>query len=192
MYVPEIYVKPSSSLSFNKLCIIMTYTNSYIGFPNATEFAALSELLRQIQVPLSPLLPDAKGESSFNGLLENDVSVQLPLHISLSRSLSLKTHERSDFQSALESSLKQSALLPFNLSLTDLKWVPNYDGNRWFLVLGIARPTCDEDAPSAHRSRYPEESGARFPSRYREPAFPAIQRAPDSPANTQANQIRAW
>lgn len=33
---------------------------------------------------------------------------------------------------------------PFNVRFTGLKWVPNYDRNRWFLVLGIEKPAQDE------------------------------------------------
>lgn len=33
---------------------------------------------------------------------------------------------------------------PFNVRFTGLKWVSNYERNRWFLVLGIEKPARDE------------------------------------------------
>jgi hypothetical protein len=33
---------------------------------------------------------------------------------------------------------------PFDVRFTKLKWVPNFERNRWFLVLGIEKPPGDE------------------------------------------------
>lgn len=111
--------------------------------PSQTEFIALTDLLQHIQNPSSSV-PDSGCGVKLQSLLENDLLVQLPLHISLSRTLSLKTHERDFFQTALQSDLRESAVRPFQLSLTNLKWVSNYEHNRWFLMLGVARPPGDE------------------------------------------------
>lgn len=36
------------------------------------------------------------------------------------------------------------AVRPFSIQFATLKWVSNFQRNRWFLVLGIARPAQDE------------------------------------------------
>lgn len=62
----------------------------------------------------------------------------------MSAALSLRTEDRDEFQSTLESCVRHSTVHPFEVAFTDLKWVPNHDRNRWFLVLGVARPVHDE------------------------------------------------
>lgn len=117
------------------------------GFPNATQFAALAKLLERFECPTGPSsrLPSLERKStSLCTLLQSDLLVPLPLHISMSRALSLKTQDRDEFQKTVESYLRHSNVSPFEVALADLKWVPNYDGNRWFLVLGIVRPAHNE------------------------------------------------
>jgi hypothetical protein len=40
--------------------------------------------------------------------------------------------------------LRRAAVQAFNFEFHSLKWVPNYQRNRWFLVLGIMKPAHDE------------------------------------------------
>lgn len=76
--------------------------------------------------------------------LRSPLSASLPLHISLSRTLQIKTDRREDFLETLTSSLRKSAVSPFDVRFASLKWVPNFERNRWFLVLGIEKPPSDE------------------------------------------------
>lgn len=76
--------------------------------------------------------------------LLSELGTPVPLHISLSRTLQLKTDEKDQFLQTLTASLRRAAVRPFNVRFTGLKWVPNYERNRWFLVLGIEKPACDE------------------------------------------------
>ncbi|KAL1603644.1 poly(U)-specific 3'-to-5' RNA exonuclease [Paraconiothyrium brasiliense] len=53
-------------------------------------------------------------------------------------------YDREPFLEILTTSLRKAAVRPFNVLFTGLKWVPNYERNRWFLVLGIEKPAQDE------------------------------------------------
>ncbi|KAF2013438.1 hypothetical protein BU24DRAFT_350263 [Aaosphaeria arxii CBS 175.79] len=76
--------------------------------------------------------------------LRSQLGAPLPLHISLSRTLQLKTDARESFLETLTSRLRKASVKPFEVEFTSLKWVPNFQRNRWFLVLGTARPPNDE------------------------------------------------
>jgi U6 snRNA phosphodiesterase len=77
-------------------------------------------------------------------LLLSPLSVPLPLHVSLSRSLSLLTHQRESFLATLSSRLRNATVGAFSVRFSRLKCVPNFERNRWFLVLGLERPHGDE------------------------------------------------
>tara|TARA_R110002003_G_scaffold126_46_gene11816 strand:+ start:2273 stop:2938 length:666 start_codon:yes stop_codon:yes gene_type:complete len=76
--------------------------------------------------------------------LESDLGAPLPLHISLSRTLQIRTEDRDHFLDTLKFSLRKAKVDPFPFTFAGLKWVPNFQRNRWFLVLGIERPASDE------------------------------------------------
>ena len=76
--------------------------------------------------------------------LQSDLGALLPLHVSLSRTLQIKTHDRDAFLDALRASLRRCAVSAFTCEFQGLKWVPNFEHNRWFLVLSIKRPENDE------------------------------------------------
>lgn len=44
----------------------------------------------------------------------------------------------------LERSLRKAAVRSFQIVFTGLRWVSNFEHNRWFLVLSIKRPAHDE------------------------------------------------
>ncbi|KAJ8112115.1 hypothetical protein OPT61_g5440 [Boeremia exigua] len=76
--------------------------------------------------------------------LQSDLGAPLPLHVSLSRTLQIKTEDRESFLGTLNLSLRRGAVQAFRFAFCSLSWVPNYDRNRWFLVLGIKKPAHDE------------------------------------------------
>lgn len=71
-------------------------------------------------------------------LLSNDLGVSLPLHISLSRPLALKTDQKDGFLNAMKEAIRKSKLEVFKISFKELEWHPNEDHTRWFLVLRVA------------------------------------------------------
>lgn len=76
--------------------------------------------------------------------LQSELGAPLPLHVSLSRTLQIKTDDRESFLGTLNTSLRRAAVQGFHFDFRGLKWVPNYERNRWFLVLGIKKPAHDE------------------------------------------------
>jgi hypothetical protein len=103
------------------------------------------------------------ASSGVHSLLLSDLSAPLPLHISLSRSLVLKTEQRDEFLERTTANLKQASVRPFNVEYSKLAWYPNHDQTRWFLSLSVARPghdelnqlldACNEAASSMHQPK---------------------------------------
>ncbi|KAL5121304.1 poly(U)-specific 3'-to-5' RNA exonuclease [Pleosporales sp. CAS-2024a] len=76
--------------------------------------------------------------------LQSELGAPLPLHISLSRTLQLKTEDRAAYLDTLKVCLRKAAVPSFAFDFHCLKWVPNFQRNRWFLVLGIRKPAQNE------------------------------------------------
>lgn len=115
------------------------------GTPESDQQGFLSDLISSIQGVNST--PAGKTKSEKNEtytLLENNLGVQLPLHISLSRPLALKTAQKDHFLSDLTSAIKTTSVRSFEVSPNTLTWHPNEDRTRWFLVLSLQRPEKDE------------------------------------------------
>jgi hypothetical protein len=98
------------------------------------ESLALQNAKRVKKLAIPDLLPS----------LQSELGASLPLHVSLSRTLQIKTEDRDPFLETLRVSLRRSAVPAFNFEFQHLKWVPNFERNRWFLVLGIKIPKHDE------------------------------------------------
>jgi hypothetical protein len=88
----------------------------------------------QSRLPLPNLVPS----------LQSELGAPLPLHVSLSRTLQIRTEDREGFCETLTSSLRKAAVPSFHFRFQGLKWVPNFERNRWFLVLSIGKPAQDE------------------------------------------------
>ncbi|KAL8961736.1 MAG: hypothetical protein Q9193_001755 [Seirophora villosa] len=113
-------------------------THVYLEWhPSRSETDALSNLLSRAH---STLPPDIR----LHSLLESDLGAELPLHISLSRTLMLATHQRQAFTDDLEKAIGASGVKPFTIGLARLRWVSNYEHNRWFLVVQTEKPPGDE------------------------------------------------
>ncbi|EME44122.1 hypothetical protein DOTSEDRAFT_172151 [Dothistroma septosporum NZE10] len=107
-------------------------------FPEAEAYNVLCLALRDVQHSLE------HGVDNVHSLLQNHLGVQLPLHVSLSRSLALKTEQKDSFLTDLEQAVASTAVRTFSVSPTQLIWHPNEDRTRWFLVLKLQRPAGDE------------------------------------------------
>ncbi|KAF2682464.1 hypothetical protein K458DRAFT_307340 [Lentithecium fluviatile CBS 122367] len=115
--------------------------------PSQTESQDLYRLIEDVQATIEranntrrkPLpVPDITPS------LWSPLGAALPLHVSLSRTLQIKTNDRDAFLDSLKSSLWKAAVRSFHVHFSKLKWVPNFERNRWFLVLGIEKPVQDE------------------------------------------------
>ncbi|EME78972.1 uncharacterized protein MYCFIDRAFT_120758, partial [Pseudocercospora fijiensis CIRAD86] len=112
-------------------------THVYLDWsPMPKEYSLLSEILEEIR--------KTSGEEHVQSLLENDLGVQLPLHVSLSRPLALKTEQKDSFVSRLETAIEEASVRAFEVQPLELVWHPNEHRTRWFLVLRLQRPAGDE------------------------------------------------
>ncbi|KAF2753189.1 hypothetical protein EJ05DRAFT_480552 [Pseudovirgaria hyperparasitica] len=116
--------------------------------PNSAESTVLNSLVDFARKTAgdSPRRPsgDTPIRPRITSLLTSDIQMSLPLHISLSRSLTLTTAQKDSFYTKTVVSLKQSGVRPFHIKFTSLRWVPNHSRTRYFLVAGIDRPDSDE------------------------------------------------
>ncbi|KAL4916690.1 U6 snRNA phosphodiesterase Usb1 [Aspergillus aurantiobrunneus] len=106
-------------------------------YPSKEELEILVDIISQTENTL-------QGKyAKLHSFLHSDLGAQLPLHISLSRPVVLRTEERQPFMNAFQSGLTNSELSPFNVQFEDLHWVSNYEKTRWFYVLRVKRPHND-------------------------------------------------
>ncbi|KAL2436732.1 hypothetical protein ABEF95_013629 [Exophiala dermatitidis] len=98
----------------------------------------------------------------LHSFLRSELGALLPLHISLSAPLVLRTDQKSAFQERLCDELRKTTrsrittdgrgggnssrlgVRPFTIHVTGLDWVANQDKTRFFLVLKLSRPDKDE------------------------------------------------
>ncbi|GKT43237.1 U6 snRNA-associated Sm-like protein LSm1 [Colletotrichum spaethianum] len=92
---------------------------------------------------IKPLL----GLQKLYPLLTSDLNAPLPLHISLSRPLSLTTAQKDAFFSSLKSSLP-SATGDFTVSPRGIGFFKSPDSDRAFLVLRVADPDASRNNTS--------------------------------------------
>ncbi|KAL8708297.1 MAG: hypothetical protein Q9220_006772 [cf. Caloplaca sp. 1 TL-2023] len=113
-------------------------THVYIEWwPSGAESETLNNILARVEKALPPDL-------CLYSSLKSDLGSDLPLHISLSRTLTLNTDQRQSFSEALKRALDASGVKPFTVTMNGLRWVTNHEKNRWFLVVQAQRPSEDE------------------------------------------------
>ncbi|KAI4122288.1 MAG: hypothetical protein LQ347_006553 [Umbilicaria vellea] len=82
-------------------------------------------------------------EIPIHSLLKSDLGAELPLHISLSRPITLLTDHRQPFAELLEQTISRSSTRPFVVSVKGVDWIGNLEKTRWFLILRIDKPDND-------------------------------------------------
>ncbi|OAG08965.1 uncharacterized protein CC84DRAFT_1194948 [Paraphaeosphaeria sporulosa] len=115
--------------------------------PSQAESQKLNSLIKHVRKAIEGANSRMKKPLSIPEIhpsLLSELGTPIPLHVSLSRTLQIKTDDRDQFLETLNKSLHRAAVRPFDVRFTVLKWVPNYDRTRWFLILGIERPAQDE------------------------------------------------
>ncbi|KAL7949652.1 hypothetical protein V8C42DRAFT_311548 [Trichoderma barbatum] len=70
--------------------------------------------------------------------LTSDLGAPLPLHISLSRPISLSTSNKDAFLNKISSALQATTVPQFSVSPKRLTWFKSPDSNRTFLILQVA------------------------------------------------------
>jgi U6 snRNA phosphodiesterase len=100
-------------------------------------------LLENAIEDIKSALNDA-DQSQFHTFLRSELGAQLPLHISLSAPLVLKTENKEPFQEKLWATLCRADIKAFHVQALELNWVSNHDESRFFLVLKVSKPPHDE------------------------------------------------
>ncbi|KAK2741891.1 poly(U)-specific 3'-to-5' RNA exonuclease [Myotisia sp. PD_48] len=108
-------------------------------YPNHKELQILSGIISTYELKLAE-----EDQLQIHSLLYNELAVQLPLHISLSRPVVLLTDQRQRFLDLYQDEINTSGVRPFRLSMKSLDWVSNSENTRWFLVIRVTRPPNDE------------------------------------------------
>jgi hypothetical protein len=86
---------------------------------------------------LSEVQKDLGGAVELHKFLTSDLGAPLPLHISLSRPLSLSTSDKDSFFLRLSQSLQTSGTAPFKVTPRGLAWYKSPDSDRTFLILRV-------------------------------------------------------
>lgn len=113
------------------------------GNPSQTESDNLHGLIQHVKDMIDAQNKEHPKKSPVPKIipsLQSELGAPLPLHVSLSRTLQIKTEDRDVFLDALKSRLRRASVASFQFQFKGLKWVPNFQRNRWFLVLGIEKP----------------------------------------------------
>lgn len=100
------------------------------------------------------------GEIELHQFMTSDLGAPLPLHVSLSRPLSLSTAEKDDFLARISESLGSGSVPPFAMRPRTLAWFTSPDSDRSFLVLGVE--TIHADSKGSKNGK--DESGSGMPS----------------------------
>ena len=112
-------------------------THLYIEWhPDAPTYSRLDFLISRLQ---AKLLPD--DNVKLTSFLTNDLGVPLPLHISLSRPVTLTASTKDTFLSRLEESIAASDTGPFELEVCRAEWHRTSESGRSFLVLRVRSRT---------------------------------------------------
>ncbi|PLB50696.1 hypothetical protein P170DRAFT_435870 [Aspergillus steynii IBT 23096] len=106
-------------------------------FPSKEELAILSDVLSQCEDKL------ANSNIDVQSLLRSDLGAQLPLHISLSRPVVLRTEQKQPFLETFTAALQESNVSAFDVVADSLHCVSNYEQTRWFYVLRARKPEHD-------------------------------------------------
>ncbi|KAI1331358.1 hypothetical protein F5Y16DRAFT_359737 [Xylariaceae sp. FL0255] len=117
--------------------------------PSAQERTILKNLLKTLQASLkntlthtnttitTSSLPSSQNKTEITSLLTSDLNTPQPLHISLSRPITLSTSQKDSFLSDLESRIKSSGIPAFELAPLGLEWHRTHESARSFLVLRV-------------------------------------------------------
>ncbi|KAL4872268.1 hypothetical protein BDV12DRAFT_162618 [Aspergillus spectabilis] len=106
-------------------------------YPSKEELGVLENIIIQAE------RTHGGEQTKMHSFLHSDLGAQLPLHISLSRPVVLRTEERQPFLDAFQATLGNSDISPFDVGVESLDWVSNSEKTRWFYVLGARTPDKD-------------------------------------------------
>lgn len=101
------------------------------GHPFAKQQEQLVQLISRVD-------EDIGSQTKLHSFMTSDLGAPLPLHISLSRPISLTTSNKDQFLEQISSAIHTSGVHQFAVSPKRLIWFKSPDSNRTFLVLQVA------------------------------------------------------
>ncbi|EPE29368.1 hypothetical protein GLAREA_00528 [Glarea lozoyensis ATCC 20868] len=114
-------------------------THLYIEWcPPTTEHIVVSDFLAKLIEATA-----TQNDFAICSFLSSDLGAPLPLHISLSRPIGLVTADKENFVELLERVIRTCGIRPFDVTISGVDWVSNFDNTRWFLVLRLLKPPHD-------------------------------------------------
>ncbi|KAM7224388.1 U6 snRNA phosphodiesterase Usb1 [Rhypophila decipiens] len=116
--------------------------------PPNEAFSLLTRLISTLQKKTTDV--------TITSFLTSDLGVPLPIHISLSRPLSLNTANKEGFLTQLVSSIKRSNIPPFDLCIRDVEWHRTEESGRSFLVLRLESSSHATSTSTATNHKNPE------------------------------------
>ncbi len=125
------------------------------GRPSREQHAALTRLLASVEETLD-------DETQLHQFMTSDLGAPLPLHVSLSRPLSLSTADKDDYLRRVSESLGSGTTGPLAMRPRSLAWFTSPDSNRRFLVLGVATMEDPDNGPLMELLRKSNAAAARF------------------------------
>ena len=75
------------------------------GYPSKSDLVIFNDIIKEFE-------KDAGNEMDIHSLLYSDLGAQLPLHISLSRPVVLRTEQRHSFAETFEKEIRDSHIQP--------------------------------------------------------------------------------
>ena len=107
-------------------------THVYVEWcPDNDQYEKLTQLIHNERQNL-----EVDG-TEIHELLHSDLGTPLPLHISLSAPLLLRTEQKDDFRNSLINELARTDVASFSVTSSTIGWVANFDRTRYFLILRI-------------------------------------------------------
>lgn len=98
--------------------------------PSTEQHGLLNTLIADIEEHVS-------SDTKLFNFLTSDLRSPLPLHISLSRPLSLTTSAKDEFLDKITESFNSSGIAPFTVKPQSLAWFRSPDSDRTFLILRV-------------------------------------------------------
>ncbi|QPG95155.1 hypothetical protein C2857_007741 [Epichloe festucae Fl1] len=98
--------------------------------PTTTQHDTLDALMKKTQTQIG-------GDIHLHNFLTSDLGTPLPLHISLSKPLSLPTSKKDDFFSKIQDAIYTSGVGRFSVKPAGLAWYRSPDSDRTFFVLRV-------------------------------------------------------
>lgn len=86
---------------------------------------------------LQDIETELHGEVKLHNFLTSDLGAPLPLHISLSRPITLPTAEKDIFLDKVSKAIRGSGVSPFAVVPRGLAWYKSPDSDRTFLILRV-------------------------------------------------------